>query len=350
MAKRKRLTPPDPTYMGDVAPETKGMFPLGVAVTRTARKPAPIADVARDTSASAALEEMSRNWHAARAEGRLVIALEHDEIRMDHLQRDRVALDAEDLAALERSLKVRGQQTPVEVVALPDGRGYGLLSGWRRCKVLRKLYAETGEPRFATVQALLRRPEDAADAYRTMVEENEIRANLSHYERARVVLKAVEAGVFETEEAGLSGLFGSVPRARRSKIRSFLVVVHALEGALRYPEAVSERAGLDLSQRLRSEPALSARLRSTLAKADVQNAAMEQAVIAHVLQSGHPDPVPVRQVPQPMDRAGGGEALARHPGLTLRLGRGGALILSGPAVDDALQSALIDWLADRFAD
>jgi ParB-like chromosome segregation protein Spo0J len=345
MAKRKRLTPPNPDYMPGGAPETKALFPLGVAVHRS---PVPVAEVARDSAAAAALEEMTRSWEAARTGGRLVVALRHDEIRLDHLQRDRVALDPEEMAALGRSLAAHGQQTPIEVVALPDG-GYGLLSGWRRCQALRGLHAETGEDRFATVQALLRRPEDAGAAYRTMVEENEIRASLSHYERARIVVKSVEAGVFADAEVALKALFGSVPRARRSKIRTFLGVVAALEGAVRFPEAISERAGLDLAARLRHEPALAARLRTALMRDMPEDAAAEQAVIARVLSAARQE-VPVGRDPSPArhdadaEGAGAPEVLAEWPGLILRRGRGGALILSGEAVTADLEAALVDWL------
>lgn len=340
MAKRRRLTPAEPGHTPEAMLETKAMFPLGVA-----RRAAPIADVARDSSAVAALEEMTQSWADARQDGRLVIALPHNDIRLDHLQRDRIAVDPDDMIALKQSLLDRGQQTPIEVVALPNGAGYGLLSGWRRCQGLRALYAETGEARFAVVQALLRRPEDAADAYRTMVEENEIRANLSHYERARVVIKAVETGVFADEEMALTGLFGSVPRARRSKIRSFLGVVRGLDGALAFPEKISERAGLDLAQRLRDDPEMGARLRSALGQAAPVDAAAEQAVITAALQpdtppdtktalTGHLDKdLPLKD-----------SVVATFKAMRLHRRRDGALILSGSAVTDDLVQGLVDWL------
>lgn len=85
--------------------------------------------------------------------------------------RDRIGLDAAEMAPLVESLRTRGQQTPVEVVALEGGR-YGLISGWRRVQALRRLCAETGDAaRFGTVLALLRQPRDAAEAYVAMVEE-----------------------------------------------------------------------------------------------------------------------------------------------------------------------------------
>ncbi|MBD3766047.1 MAG: ParB N-terminal domain-containing protein, partial [Rhodobacterales bacterium] len=82
------------------------------------------------------------------------------------------AHDPEEMAALRASLAARGQQTPIEVVELAPGR-YGLISGARRLAALRALAEETGEARFARVQALLRPFSAASDAYLAMVEENE---------------------------------------------------------------------------------------------------------------------------------------------------------------------------------
>ena len=108
--------------------------------------------------------------------GRLVLDLAHDAIAPDHLVRDRLPAEDADMEALRESIRAHGQRTPMEVTPLQGALPYGLISGWRRLAALRALYAETGDPRFATVQALVRRPETAAAAYVAMVEENEIPA------------------------------------------------------------------------------------------------------------------------------------------------------------------------------
>ena len=120
---------------------------------------------------------------------------------------------------------------------------YGLISGWRRLEALKALHAETGEPRFATVQALVRRPETAADAYVAMVEENEIRVGLSQYERARVAARATERGVFPSEKAALLALFATASRPKRSRIRAFLELYHALDGVAALSGAPAGAAG-----------------------------------------------------------------------------------------------------------
>ena len=273
MAKRKRLTPANPAYLDTPAPETKSMF--------SAPRAAPIADVARDASSTAALNEMADTLAKARDEGRMVVDLPLDQIDMEHLVRDRLVVEETEMRTLMASLRNRGQQTPIEVVQLADGR-YGLISGWRRCRALSMIAEEDRDP-DPTVLALLRKPEEASDAYLAMVEENEIRVDLSYFERARIVSKAVEEGVFAMERTALQELFRSASRAKRSKIGSFLPVVRALDGHLRYPHALSERLGLSLSQTLSEDPGFAETLQGALAQADADSAEAETAVLANAL-------------------------------------------------------------------
>ncbi|MCP4240184.1 MAG: ParB N-terminal domain-containing protein [bacterium] len=346
MAKRKRLTPLGPEALGspeDTPLETKSMF------TSAPRRAAPIADVAAGAAATAALEELSERWSSARQDGRLVVELPLEEIELTYLERDRMAEDEDETAALRDSLRERGQQTPIEVVALPGRAAYGLLSGWRRCRALAALREETGEARFGTVLALLRRPEDAPAAYRAMIEENEIRANLSHYERARIVVRATDRGVFADDEAALSALFASVPRARRSKVRSFVGIVRALDGALRFPEALSERVGLDLAQALRDRPELVRQISSALKADPPQNATAERAVLNGFLETENPveDPAPKQSQTTPSEPKPSPEILGEWSGLTLRR-RGARLELDGAAADAAFEADLAAWLAQRL--
>ena len=273
MAKRKRLTPPNPSYLDTPPLETKSMF----ATPRNA----PIADVARDASSTAALNELSDSLARARDEGRMVVDLPLDQIVTDHLVRDRLVVDDTEMQTLMTSLRNRGQQTPVEVMSLEDGR-YGLISGWRRCRALAQI-AEEDRNYDPTVLALLRRPEEASDAYLAMVEENEVRVDLSYFERARIVVKAVDEGVFGTERTALQMLFRSASRAKRSKIGSFLPVVRALDGALRFPQGLGERLGLGLSQALTDDPAFAERLKTRLAGAEITSAEAETAVLTKAL-------------------------------------------------------------------
>lgn len=323
---RRRLPPP-PASDAAALPadlETKGLFPPGL--TPGFSRP-PVARVAAESAAENALREVSAELASLRAEGRVVLRLPLAAIEEGWLIRDRLAADPEDLAVLTDSLRAHGQRTPIEVAELGPGR-YGLISGWRRLVALRSLASE--DDRFASVLALVRSPETSADAYVAMVEENEIRAGLSYWERARVVARAVAGGVFASDKIALQRLFASASRAKRSKIGSFLGLVQVLEGALRFPADLPERAGLDLARAIAADATLPDRLATALQADPPATAAAEQARIAAVLSGGRRRPAPPR----------------RHlaPGLWVEGGPGRA-VLGGPAVDSAFLDRLESWLA-----
>lgn len=314
--------------------ETKG-YPLGVAPTYT-RPPVarpPVARIAAEAAAEAALREVSDELAGLRAEGRVVLRLPLAAVDAGWLLRDRLVADADDLAALTASLRDHGQRTPIEVAELSPGR-YGLISGWRRMLALQALAAE--DPRLGTVLALVRAPETSADAYVAMVEENEIRAGLSYWERARVVARSVAGGVFGSDKIALQRLFAGASRAKRSKIGSFLGLVQALDGVLRFPAALPERAGLRLAAALAADPGLASRLAADWRADPPADAAAEQALIAGVL-AGPQRGAGQRQAAPP----------ARHdiaPGLWAEPGPGGRLVLGGPALDADLVARMQAWL------
>jgi hypothetical protein len=292
---------------------------------------APIAKVAAEAAGSAALAELAEALRSARETGRLVLDLPLDAIAPDHLARDRIGdrLPADDpeTIALRESIRAHGQRTPVEVVALTGALPYGLISGWRRLAALQALFAETGDPRFATVQALVRRPETAADAYVAMVEENEIRLGLSQYERARVVARAAARGIFPSEEAALRALFAGASPAKLSRIRAFVALYHGLDAALRFPAAIPERLGLALALRLRE--GRGAAIAEALAAAAPATPEAELALL-----DGLARPPAARSAP-PVRLLAPGLALETR----LKAGRL-TLTLKGRAVDPALAARL----------
>lgn len=352
MARRKRLTPPSGGYPDEPgtgigrAPETKAMTPgLG---------PAPIAQVAGDAASRAALEELSAAVQTARADGRLIERLPLAAIDEDYLVRDRMEQDADEMEALLASLTARGQQTAIEVARLDEGR-YGLISGWRRLTALRRLHEATGEDRFASVKALVVAPDSAQAAYVAMVEENEIRVNLSFYERARIALKALQAGLYPTQRAALQGLYASTTRAKRSKIGSFVTVVEALDDALRHPTAITERLGLALAKEITRDPGFVSNLRVRLASAPDRNAGEEMAILLASVKASAA-PAPATSAPAPEAPAASAAPAARPaperaevaPGLVLKFwAESGRIQLTGPGVDADLCAALADWLAAR---
>lgn len=379
MAKRRRLTPAQPGYLEG---EPAGSRPAALSPSLSTSTPAPIAppiaQVSGDAAARAALEELAAEMETARAQGLMLERLPLGVIEATHLVRDRLVQDEDEMEALMASLEARGQQTPIEVMRLPapqGGKTYGLISGWRRLTALNRLYDRTKDSRFGFVRALVVDPDSASDAYVAMVEENEIRVNLSFYERARIASRAVEEGVYPDARAALRALYGSVTRSKRSKIGSFMVLVESLDAALRHPTAISEKLGLALVKALEADPGFEARLAADLNAAAAETPAEEIAILSAALARPEPqvaapapaapdaDPAPELEdtvaVPPTLarprlrsldDLPSPGERVTQSAGAGVRLSftaDRNRIELTGPGVDAALMEALQDWLRLR---
>lgn len=332
MAKRKRLTPARTDVFSANPPLDEPPAPAR----------APIAQVAGDAAVTAAFEEVQSELVNAQRDGRMIVALPLGAVTETFLIRDRLNCDPEDLAALKESLRLRGQQTPIEVTDLGAGEGYGLISGWRRLRALRELHAESGGlARYGTVQALMRLPEDRPAAYVAMVEENEIRADLSFYERARIVVQAVMAGVYDSDKHALQSLFSTASFAKRSKIKSFMPLVRGLDGTLRYPAQIPERLGLKLSKALEREPDFSARLVARLRPGEEMRPEEERKLLETALKPEGQAACAAQKTPTtwpvPVDLT---------PGLSIRI-QPDRVELSGPDLTEALIEDLKNWLSAR---
>ena len=196
----------------------------------------------------------------AEAEGRVIVAVDLDQIELEHLTRDRVTLNrgGEDWIALRESIRDRGQQTPVELTDLGEDATprYGLISGLRRVAVLRELLEETGNERYAMVLALIRPALPTTDKLIAMIEENEIRRGISFYERGRIAGIAAQQGIFEDVDTAVDALFARSDRNRRYKIRCFASIFELLDHRLDHPEAIGERLGLEMAKLIREGGAL----------------------------------------------------------------------------------------------
>jgi hypothetical protein len=351
---RKRLTPIAETPAAGPVPGPPGGAPevkaFGLARTVTRHPPPPIARVAGETAAEAALATLSDEVALARAEGRMIVALKLSEIDETHLVRDRIDVDEVEMKVLMTSLTERGQQTAIEVVDFGEDRAdpgprYGLISGWRRLMALRRLHKATGEARFGRIKALVRKPESASAAYRAMVDENEIRVGLSYWERARIAVQAAEAGIYPTVQLALRDLFSAASRPKRSKIGSFVTIYTALgDEVLRFPTALPERLGLQLEKALKGNgAALTAALLERFAATPPENAAAEQALLTELIAGPVRPPRRKKAATPPVAETPAGQ------GAPVRLRRAAPdrLVLEGPGVDAALEAALADWLAAR---
>ncbi|MEO0918752.1 MAG: ParB N-terminal domain-containing protein, partial [Pseudomonadota bacterium] len=268
-----------------------------VPATRTGV--APIAQVAGEAASEsevlgvetrAKLAEADA-YRAAREKGLVLKEIPVDRIRDDAFVRDRAFIDRDALTELRASIVKNGVRLPIEVYALAEpteAHDYALISGYRRLMAVREALNGTGHARFQTIKAIVRTPRDSHVHIAQMVEENEVRADLSHFERGRIAALAAQGGVFVNVEAAVKQLFPVASKAKRSKIRSFASIFEELGDLLDFPEALTERQGLQVAAALRdgAEHAL----RDALALHSSETAKEEWARIATVLEGLAPSP------------------------------------------------------------
>lgn len=255
MAKRRNLEVPSGEALRQMEEEFRreapgpraGVAPIAQVAAESAagfdpRSTTERAEAARDRLAAGELR-------AAQARGLVMLEIPLDEIDAEELVRDRVVIDAEELEELKAAIARNGLRLPIEVFVKAEG--YGLLSGYRRLMAVRALRALNGDGRYDRIRAVLRDPEAMGGAFAAMVEENEIRAGLSQYERGRIAVIAAQQGAFANPEAAVEALFPVASKAKRSKIRSFALIFEELGDMLRFPDLIREKDGLRLAQALR---------------------------------------------------------------------------------------------------
>jgi ParB family chromosome partitioning protein len=226
----------------------------------------------------------ARKFRLASEQGRVIEALPIDSIQSDVLVRDRTVIDPEEMAELKASIADHGLRLPIEVFARREGRrSYALLSGYRRLRAVTELFAETGDERFRSIAALVRDPQSLGGGFVAMVEENEIRASLSHFERGRIAVIAAQRGAFASTDEAVAQLFKAASKAKRSKIRSFSVIFEELGDLLSHAEALKERDGLRLAAAVRAGG--TERLRRALEEAQPETPEAEWAVLAPVMSA-----------------------------------------------------------------
>ncbi len=355
MAKRKKLEAPNSDDMQRIEEEFRRetpQRPLGAPISQiaadsaqsaTPESPAIRAERAKDKADAVALRE-------AQASGRLLLELSLADVDPDAMVRDRTVLDAEGMEELKSSILASGLRLPIEVFSLPEGQGgearYGLLSGYRR---LRAVQALAGEGKVPTViKAILRAPDTMGSAFAAMIEENEIRANLSHFERGRIVVIAAQQGVFDTVADAVNGLFPVASKAKRSKIRSFAVIFEELGDLLSFPEALKERDGLRVAAALRN--GAQAELRAALEAGQGGDPVWEWSVIRDVLDGFDAKPK------QSVDKGGrpktsrvesgwqDAETLVLSSGIVLRKAQdshGYTIRFEGASLDDELMNSVM---------
>ncbi len=193
------------------------------------------------------------------------------------------------------------------------------------------------------VKAIITAPREAPDAYVAMIEENEIRVGLSYFERARIVVRSVQTGVFETEKSALQTLFAHASRAKRSKIKSFIPVASTLGGALNFPTQMGERMGLQLSKALLNDPHAPRRILSALTALPHDTFEAEQDLLNETLKQGletQEKPLAAKSKPANI------RPITPVDGITLTTS-GSSITLQGKRVDPRLFADLQIWLKGR---
>lgn len=265
MAKRKRLEAPSADALKEIesgfARETSGTGALGPMP--------PIAQIAGEAAAgSSALgpEERLRavrdstdaeRYRKALAEGLIVEEIRVVDIHSEALARDRVNVDAEEMEELKASIRAHGLRLPIEVYPNPQGDDpdaprFGLISGWRRLMAMRDLMVEARGEAHTKIKAIVRAQGASAESYVAMVEENEIRSDLSQYERGRIAVMAAGQGAFASVEEAVNALFHAGSKAKRSKIRAFAELHEELGDLLSHAHELSERQGLRIVAAIRA--------------------------------------------------------------------------------------------------
>lgn len=350
MAKRRKLEAPSADDLSaleaEFRRETAPKGPLS----------APIAQVAADTAQAAdhrsaeEKAEIARNrsdaerLREAEEAGRLILEIPLAEIDEGALIRDRMSMDGGDLEELKRSIASHGLRLPIEVFERQDpgsGKRYGLLSGYRRFVAVQGLRDLWNGERYDTIRAVVREPSAMGGTFVAMVEENEVRSDLSHFERGRIAVLAAQEGAFLNTEAAVDALFATGSKAKRSKIRSFALIFEELGDMLIFPESLREKDGLKLATALRAGG--ESAIRDALAEAAPETPDEELAVLLDAIEAMTPAKVdpsrggrPKRTVTRSRTTGAGVQVNVE------RDGRDWVLRLSGDRVDGVLMRNIAD--------
>ncbi|MDS9469976.1 ParB N-terminal domain-containing protein [Paracoccus sp. MBLB3053] len=359
MAKRRRLETPSTADLDRIEAQFRSET---IERPALARGVAPIAQIAADSAALSSTESTesrasrarseaeAARLHDAEARGLLISEIPIGLIDEAAMIRDRMILDEEEMLELRLSIAAHGLRLPIEVYETADhsaqGPRYGLISGYRRLTAVRALHDLSQSERHATIRALIRPRTEADEAFVAMVEENEVREELSHFERGRIAVIAATQGAFANTEDAVNKLFATGSKAKRSKVRSFALIFEELGDMLRFPEALTERRGLRIAAALRAGS--EARLRQALSSRLPGDAEEEWAIIEPVLEAAEETPREPRRGGRPRSaapRSSWSDDLTRtNSGITIRQGREGkayVLRLEGELLNDELIDSLV---------
>ena len=232
MAKRRKLETPSAEALSQIEEEFQSDTSARPAVAPISQVAAEAAEQAEvlGVETRAKLAEADQ-YRAATASGLVMTEIPIDRIRAEELVRDRAVLDKGEMTELRASIVKNGLRLPIEVYELAEkteAHDFGLISGYRRLMAYHEALKGTGQGQFETIKAIVRQPAGSAESIAAMVEENEVRADLSHFERGRIAALSAQSGAFVNVEAAVEQLFPFASKAKRSKVRSFALIFEEL--------------------------------------------------------------------------------------------------------------------------
>lgn len=273
-----------------------------------------------------------------------LIQIPLSQIDAQALTRDRSVIITQELEVLTASISTSGLRQPIEVFQQGDGR-YALISGYRRLMAFQQLLLDTGETRWAEIAAFVRPPVSGLAALAAVVEENEIRSQLSSWEKGRIIHVAVEQNLAATIEESQNALFPTAGRMTRFRLRSIAKAVEVLGDMMQAAEDWSERQCLRVAAAVDAgfAPCIIAALENV---GEVSGKAEWQAIEPYIVEA-ETLPVeekPIKKRPRRLSRP--------QPGLTMRrekIKAGFAVIITGDRASDELMDRVFEnierWLA-----
>lgn len=231
-----------------------------------------------------------------RKAGQITDTVPLDAILTTKLKRDRKTGRDDEIDELKTSIRDVGLSNPIRVEVVGDG--FELIQGYRRLLAYRELLAETGDPAFAGIPAvLMAKGEAQLRLYRQMVDENLVRRGVTFGELAALAIsyKAAEPHV-ESYDQAVELLFASAGRQKRAYIKAFARLIVRLQPHLLFPEALPRSLGLDVLKRLDDEKDGPRRLTQMLAARADRDADGEVAVMQAFLD-GPAQPAAPKTVP-----------------------------------------------------
>lgn len=361
MAKRRKLEAPSVEELNrleeefrveparDALGQTGDIAPIAKVAAEAAALASPASAEARATQAK--LERDADDLRQAKAHGLIMVELSIADIDADAMIRDRSSLSDAEMIELRQSIAAHGLRLPIEVYEQSQpatgGTRFALISGYRRLLAVRGLHSLTGDAKYQTIKTIVRPSQAADDAIVAMVEENEIRSELSQYERGRIAVISAQNGTFVNSEEAVNRLFANGSKAKRSKVRSFALIFEELGDMLSFPEALSEKRGLRLAQALRN--GYETRLRDALADVAPNDATEEWACLEPVLVQIESNAQSVQRggrpkKPVPVSGWSNADTMKTSAGITIRKkrdGQGFLLRFEGKALDSDLMDSLM---------